>query len=700
MLKTPSRICECHENSRSACGGQQITTSERGETKHYCILHFPSANKAEAFEQAIRDKLEQGDFNFNGVWFPRELNFSGGLFDGEADFRNAIFHGKVNCHRATFAKKAQFRNATFNEEANFAWVNFQGEVNFSDVQFKTEALFTRAEFDSEAELSNTRSHWARFDFAIFEKKVTFNNSIFEKADLSHIVFKGDAEFSRTTFATDLPLSDSKFLKCANFSSARFKGNVNLLSSSFAGPSDFSEAVFGAKVKFTKLPIKGVATFSKTVFEGKVDFSGAIFNGAKFKHTVFCNKADFQGAIFNTCSSKYYVEQADFSRVEFRGEADFAQVSFKTRILTGEEEKAAEDLAQSSSGTYQGLTEKERVVTADFGRTRFYGEADFASSTFEINADFSRAIFSDYADFSPHESKGKPKQTIFLNGVGFEETTFNGVANFSQVDFQSSEVTFTHATFKDYVRFSGEDRKKLLAKSLNLRLAMIDKPERMSFHSVGLHPCWFVDVDLRKFDFTNVKWHVKRFKDMFDRFEWKRDDESFRLLEKLCQQLAFNHEEHQRYRWASRWRYWAMEARRRERFYGLPIWRLHWWYWLASGYSERSLRAFLGLGLIWLSFAFFYMTVDFQTPQLRPDEAAATKLNEQLVPGTVNKSHNADVRTLEPKSALIYSLGVMTLQKPEPRPKSTWAGTLVAIETIMGPLQAALFALAVRRKFMR
>ncbi len=43
---------------------------------------------------------------------------------------------------------------------------------------------------------------------------------------------------------------------------------------------------------------------------------------------------------------------------------------------------------------------------------------------------------------------------------------------------------------------------------------------------------------------------------------------------------------------------------------------------------------------------------------------------------------------------------MTLQKPEPQPETVEAKTLVAVETVLGPLQAALLALAIRRKFMR
>jgi hypothetical protein len=41
-----------------------------------------------------------------------------------------------------------------------------------------------------------------------------------------------------------------------------------------------------------------------------------------------------------------------------------------------------------------------------------------------------------------------------------------------------------------------------------------------------------------------------------------------------------------------------------------------------------------------------------------------------------------------------------VQKPEPKPLTGAAQTLVLLETILGPVQTALLALAIRRKFMR
>jgi hypothetical protein len=42
--------------------------------------------------------------------------------------------------------------------------------------------------------------------------------------------------------------------------------------------------------------------------------------------------------------------------------------------------------------------------------------------------------------------------------------------------------------------------------LDFRAAIVEKPERFSFRTTGLHASWFIEVDPRKFDFTDVKWH--------------------------------------------------------------------------------------------------------------------------------------------------------------------------------------------------
>jgi hypothetical protein len=117
--------------------------------------------------------------------------------------------------------------------------------------------------------------------------------------------------------------------------------------------------------------------------------------------------------------------------------------------------------------------------------------------------------------------------------------------------------------------------------------------------------------------------------------------------------------------------------------------LHLLYWMASGYGERITRAVMVLGLLWLVFAFSYTKVGFEHKANKPGN------DQQSI------AAQEDVgKPLPFKKVFTYSLGVMSLQKPDPKPVTIAAQTLVFLETILCPIQAALLALAIRRRFMR
>lgn len=163
-----------------------------------------------------------------------------------------------------------------------------------------------------------------------------------------------------------------------------------------------------------------------------------------------------------------------------------------------------------------------------------------------------------------------------------------------------------------------------------------------------------------------------------------------LLAITFRHLAVNAEENHRYEDASRFRYMAMDLPRRERWRGLAFWKLSWWYWLASGFGERVFRAFLVLLGVLLLSAVLYTYVGFARwePKLASESDVASANRDGVG------------APLKFTRALTYSAAVMTFQKPEPRPATIAAQTVVLLETILGPVQAALLALAIRRKFMR
>ena len=205
----------------------------------------------------------------------------------------------------------------------------------------------------------------------------------------------------------------------------------------------------------------------------------------------------------------------------------------------------------------------------------------------------------------------------------------------------------------------------------------------------MRPYWFVNTDARQFHFMNVKWNRHS---VPEEVESLRNEflisEPHQLLSIVYRQLAVNAEENHRYEEASNFRYMAMDAGRREHWHGFAFWRLSWWYWLASGYGERVWQAavmLVGLSLLFACIFFVGQRNDhwWRHPQSN---------------GPVSNVESPMLHDF--KEAVIYSLGVMTLQKPDPLPANKRAKTFVLFAAILGPLQAALLALAIRRKFTR
>jgi uncharacterized protein YjbI with pentapeptide repeats len=366
----------------------------------------------------------------------------------------------------------------------------------------------------------------------------------------------------------------------------------------------------------------------------------------------------------------------------------AAKSFNFRGVWFPDKLNFDDFAFGDAADFRYASFNEAV---DFSYTSF-AAAYFCYATFNSHAYFGNATFNAWADFS---------YATFRAGAGFRFATFKAEADFiftafnARTSFYSVTIgaglRFSYATFSDYVMFGGDGNKEGFndKSSLDFQFARIEKPDRVSFHTLTLRPHWFVNVDSRKFDFTNVKWWSSIAQEL-DSLEANGVSPSHKLLGVACRHLALNAEENHRYDQASKFRYRSMDARRRQQHLGLAPWRLSWWYWLASGYGERAWRAFVVLTVIWLLAAAIYTRVGFVRWEPRvssESEAAEARRDEAGAP-------------LRWGRALTYSLGVMTLQKPEPRPATNAAQTLVMVETILGPVQAALLALAIRRKFMR
>ena len=247
--------------------------------------------------------------------------------------------------------------------------------------------------------------------------------------------------------------------------------------------------------------------------------------------------------------------------------------------------------------------------------------------------------------------------------------------------------FNETTFRDKVSFLGTKENKVFGPEAwaSFGYVRIDKPELLSFDTVRLHPGWFINVDVRKADFTDVEWYglpggpKRRLKEEIKDLEAHGVKSAYPLLAQACQRLAANAEENRNHLHASGFNYWAMDAQRKEKWASsFAPWRLIWWYWALSGYGERTWRSAIWLVEIMVGFALLYLLVG----------------RVQGLPDALGYMQGLP-------EAVVYSLGVMSRQAEKlPSEASTLLKSLVFIEGILGPLQVALFALALRRRFMR
>jgi hypothetical protein len=315
---------------------------------------------------------------------------------------------------------------------------------------------------------------------------------------------------------------------------------------------------------------------------------------------------------------------------------------------------------------------------DFGGVVFpKGTSDFRETEFDATATFFDATFSGRADFSSVRFSGE--STYFNEATFWNKLSFIG-ANFKEkVDFVGSKANPVLGSV-DWAWFNG---------------SRIEKQELLTFDNVLLHPGWFINTDVRRIDFTDVKWYglpggpKGTLDEELSAVDEHNAEGRHTLLAQACRRFSANAEQNREYPLANEFHYWSMDALRKGdwSFYKDLTWRdlLKWrsWpaivkhfglittlYWALSGYGVRAARAFWILVALCAAFALLYMM------------SGPPKLQDL-------------------GRAVVYSLGAAARLNPEPKPNEPGLFQfLVIAEGLLGPLQIGLLLLAVRRKVMR
>ena len=195
-------------------------------------------------------------------------------------------------------------------------------------------------------------------------------------------------------------------------------------------------------------------------------------------------------------------------------------------------------------------------------------AEFREATFMAAAFFNSAKFAADASFS--SAKFEETSQIFFN-----QTSFQDVADFSQavvkgyLYFEAGEGVFFDGEWLDEEKTKPKKVKrktKVFENRLEFAHVRAEKPERITFNKVRLRPGWFVNIDSRKFVFTDIVWVNHRAgkselkQELFDLTKRGYEEpHNFQLLTIAFRNLAANAEEFNRFEEASNFRKSAFET---------------------------------------------------------------------------------------------------------------------------------------------
>lgn len=483
-------------------------------------------------------------------------------------------------------------------------------------------------------------------------------------------------------------------------------------------NDFRYVIFSDELSFSKQNFVNSVKFSNAVFYKRINFGDFSFRKVSFRSAIFKERVSFFNTIFN--------EEVAFIATKFNKRVSFQSTKFS-------------DKANFISAVFSG--------NADFQSSDFQEKGFFRNTTFDKDVNFQHSIFSSKISFT---------NTKFNKIADFRFVLFRSNSeiyfNFASI---KDRIYFRNSVFEGIISFEGSKKKPIFIgnnATLDLIEARLETVKVFKFKNVRLSPSWFINVDSRNFSFYDVDWEnssgvsketIIELNKLIDR---KITGRPHRLFTIACSQLATNYEDNKHFEQSSNFRRMSLQLTFWEKWISLKIWLLrplilfivkgelfirkyklpkqkiynrwkakntipysfgqsldipHYLYRISSFYGESwSKAAFVLVLIVFAIFPFIYTQTEFQvTPKTIPLQVVVKDcpdVTEELKP--VCKIEN---RGLYWSEAIPHSLATASLQTVEYRiPKTTWGSVWIILEKIFAPLQAALLALAIRRKFMR
>jgi len=496
---------------------------------------------------------------------------------------------------------------------------------------------------------------------------------------------------------------------------------SILTDASQGTADFTRFV----VPHLRLGSSGVephCVFTEAVFEEDINFynvvfkRGVEFTGASFAGSFRCDQTTFEG-------------EADFQYVTFGGHASFGETVFMKQTQFFGSRFAEAGIF--TKATFYGL--------ADFGGVEFGAQTNFSGATFKgtglfqnssiHSAAFLDTTFEDIADFSEvsfaHESVFP--RTRFLGEVDFTGAGFGGETVFlaSQI---SRRCLFIAARFLSsvsfrYTKFRDDD---LLEPGPVFTLAQFPSDGKAEFYRTNLSHALFHNCDITNVVFSSVIWRKRPGTQNLMVFEedipldheqastLRLEDGSrdYGLIAQLYQQLKKNCDDRLDYWAADHFHFGEMEMQRLavpttgpllglRQFYHRNL-SLVAWYRRGSSYGNAYVRPAVWLLVVLVVFSLLFPLTGLQKASPNSIAPAPAPLTYRSVWAAQSSLHDkvwAGAK-LVGKSALV-TLDTATFQRsPEYTPAYPYGRVLAIVETLLTATLLALFLLAVRRQFRR
>ena len=697
----PDHLCHIHDHIQerddindvreNVC--RNLATTEHIDGKYYCLLHLPTKDKAEKFNFVFEARLKEIDdkvakieadfpedkdkqatqknnltYDFRYVWFP------------------AIFNGKRK-----YLVTANFSSATFSAAADFSSAKFleHSQIFFWSTDFCRIVSFGRAIIEGDVE----------FDNVVFWDQQQIQNAPNELK----IRFEELQEKRKELGISDL-IDPQAYL---SLEKVQFSNPERISFNSMSlRPCWFVNVEDARKIVFNDVEWRNI--------EIDVDRAGL---DEEFSELTKRNVERPRESLIKACNQ--LADNAEANRRfdearKFRKQA-IALKQYKCHIHdtvdSSDKDSIREAVCQQypvvneDGGNYYCLwhnpgTNKAEIFLQEFMKRRDAGHTDFRGVTFPISIKFSGDL-PKKLDFSG---------ATFERRVAFEQATIHQIkfdkAYFtedSELVFEESycveKISLKEAIFdgKFYLKGSSHQVVFISRGSLSLEDIRFDKPNQVNFRSVRLRPHYFVNVDASKFNFHDCDWKDIGEKKLNIHEEIKRCSGSNKSLAQVCNQLAINYEESRNFEESSGFRYTAMEAKRLDNRGLGKIFNLYWIYKWSSGYGENWRRAAVVLIGLLVLFGYLYAmpfaSFDYGNPKPKPADTAVQRACDKVrIIGNTDGMNVCD--------GIVHSLSVATFQRPEPKSADFLTRLIVVFELIFVPLQAALLALAIRRKFMR